>query len=357
MKEAEVNVILPVAYDNIPEVYNRLEWLEQKAPQTIDWSEKSNLNDYVLPGTYICNNGLRTNINDGLPIDNIGDNARFGFTLVVTQATSNENGNHHQIVGQTLVLTNRLGNETKQYSRSLKYTINNAATPPEVTDNTWSNWKELQGVIYLGQVTKAQLDTIIDNGIYTGVVIDNELLPQGCTFTMLVMNNYAVNSAMQVPAIYRQVSQTFFALPLIIPGGYVPDAFELDGYMCMRRGYGDKDINWKEPTNNRGLVYKTYGDGHFNINGDIYDKIIITNGGPGVVYLDLTMRKSGIIDVFIDTSMAAKPVFTINGSKPFSISSNSYVSGIYKLAVVFSDSGIVNSVVLTYVSGERISLR
>ena len=212
-------------------------------PQIIEWDESSTLDEYVVPGTYICDNGSRTNVRDGLPIDNTGDNARFGFTLVVTQATSNENGNHHQIVGQTLVLTNRLGNETKQYSRSLKYTINNDATPPEVTDNTWSNWKELQGTTYLGQVTKAQLDAVIDNGIYTGVVTDNELLPQGSTFTMLVMNNYAVNSAVGMPEQARQVSQIFFALPLsdVSTGAILSQGVQ----MLQRTGTGSDILTWQ----------------------------------------------------------------------------------------------------------------
>lgn len=356
MKEAEVNVVLPVAYDNIPEVYNRLGQLEQAVPLQIEWGESSTLDEYVVPGTYICNNGLRVNIKDGLPIDNIGDNARFGFNLIVTQATSNENGNHHQIIGQTLTITNRLGNETKQYTRSKKFSINNAATPPEVTDDKWSPWKELQGTTYLGQVTKAQLDTVIDNGIYTGVVTDNELLPQGSTFTLIVINNYAVNSAVGMPVQTRQVSQTFIYLPLadVSTGVIVPQ----DGHIVKRTGIGDIVINWQAVTLVGGLTYETNGPGHFAINADIYDKVIISSGGPNAVYLDFTMTTNKDIDIFINGSMAGVPIFTINGSAPFWTSKNLYKTGAYRLTVILNSVNpyYKNRAILTYVEGEEFKL-
>ncbi len=311
MIETTVEVVLPAVYDNLPEICNRLERLEQKAPQIIDWNTDSNLNDYVLPGTYICNNGLRTNQGDNLPITNLGENARFGFTLVVTQATSNENGNHHQVIGQSLILTNRLGNETKHYSRSKKYVINNAATPPEVTEDLWSPWQELQGTTFLGQVTKSQLDKVIDNGIYTGVVMDNELLPQGSTFTMLVMNNYAVNSAVGMPAQARQVSQTFIYLPLAdVSSGAIKNQ---NGQMLQRTGIGGEVVNWSSLGNPNDKVYVTSGDGHFNIDTDIYNKVIVAFGGPDVVYLDFIATKDRIIEIVIERFTAYNPIISVNG--------------------------------------------
>lgn len=317
MKEAEVNVVLPVAYDNIPEVYNRLGQLEQAVPLQIEWDESSTLDEYVVPGIYICNNGLRTNIKDGLPIDNIGDNARFGFNLIVTQATSNENGNHHQIIGQTLTITNRLGNETKQYTRSKKFSINNAATPPEVTDDKWSPWKELQGTTYLGQVTKSQLDKVIDNGIYTGVVMDNELLPQGSTFTMLVMNNYAVNSAVGMPAQARQVSQTFFALPLsdVSTGAIVPQS----ALQLIRIGFGANAISWSFPMRNeltQILIPKKEVLETWNI--DLYSNAYVSeqnlpSGNPPYINIKTNISNGIIRGVLLFESGSTFPSFYVNG--------------------------------------------
>lgn len=269
MKDTTVEVVLPAVYDDLPEICNRLECLEQKAPQIIDWDIDSNLNDYVLPGTYICNNGLRTNQGDNLPITNLGEYARFGFTLVVTQATSNENGNHHQVIGQSLILTNRLGSETKHYSRSKKYVINNAATPPEVTEDLWSPWQELQGTTFLGQVTKSQLDKVIDNGIYAGVTADAELMPAGSTFTLIVINNYAVNSAVGMPAIARQVSQTFIYLPLVdVSTGTIKTQ---NGQMLSRTGVGENNIIWQIGTPLKKIVASTTAYVEWNI--DIYPNI------------------------------------------------------------------------------------
>lgn len=240
-------------------------------PQIVNWTSESNLNDYILPGTYICDNGLRIKSEDNLPIDNVGEFARFGFVLVVTQATSNENGNHHQVIGQTITLTNRLGNETKQYTRSKKYVINNAATPPEVTENTWSAWKELQGTTYLGQVTKAQLDAVIDNGIYTGVTTDAELMPVGSTFTLIVINNYAVNSVVGMPADARQVSQTFIYLPLAdVSTGAIKTQ---NGQMLSRTGIGVNNLVWQVGTPLKKIVAVTTTYVKWNI--DIYPNIYI----------------------------------------------------------------------------------
>lgn len=317
MKETTVEVILPAVYDGLPEICNRLERLEQKAPQIIDWNTDSNLNDYVLPGTYICNNGLRTKQGDNLPITNLGENARFGFTLVVTQATSNENGNHHQVIGQSLILTNRLGSETKHYSRSKKYVINNAANPPEVTEDLWSPWQELQGTTYLGQVTKSQLDKVIDNGIYTGVVMDNELLPQGSTFTMLVMNNYAVNSAVGMPAQARQVSQTFFALPLsdVSTGAIVPQS----ALQLIRIGFGANAISWSYPMRNeltQILIPKKGVLETWNI--DLYSNAYVSeqnlpSGNPPYINIKTNISNGIIRGVLLFESGSTFPSFYVNG--------------------------------------------
>lgn len=328
MKETTVEVVLPAVYDDLPEICNRLECLEQKAPQIIDWDTDSNLNDYVLPGTYICNNGLRTNQGDNLPITNLGEYARFGFTLVVTQATSNENGNHHQVIGQSLILTNRLGSETKHYSRSKKYVINNAANPPEVTEDLWSPWQELQGTTFLGQVTKSQLDKVIDNGIYTGVTADAELMPAGSTFTLIVINNYAVNSAVGMPAIARQVSQTFIYLPLAdVSTGTIKTQ---NGQMLSRTGVGGEVINWGETSQivERKISYEYYNFSSptfiFNINTQSTRKLVVVHSErtDGIrIKADVSWLKIGETVNFeiVDTIFTDTDQITFNGKDVYNI--------------------------------------
>lgn len=296
--------------------------------KNIVWTETSKLSDFIEPGIYVCENAKRYTLDDELPITNVGEHAGIGFTLIVNSTVSNPNDNHHQLVGQTLILTNRLGGETKQYIRSLKYTINNAATPPYVTENTWSAWKELQGTTYLGQVTKAQLDTVIENGIYTGVVTDNELLPQGSTFTLIVLNNYAVNSAVGMPAQARQVSQTFVYLPLAdVSTGTIKSK---NGQILRRTGIGGEGINWEEIPQimERGVDYKYYNYSSptnvFNINTQSTRKLVVvhsqtTNGiliNANVSWLKIgeTVNFEIVDTVFTDTDE-----ITFNGQNTYRI--------------------------------------
>lgn len=321
-----------------------------KPPITpIEWTAESNINDYTEPGLYICTNGIRTNANDNLPINNIGENAGIGFILLVTEASSYENNNIYTRRGQTIILTNRLGNETKQYSRTQFYEINNAVTPPENSRNEWTLWQEVQSTTFLGQVTKQQLDSIIDNGIYTGVTADAELMPAGSTFTLIVINNYAVNSVVGMPADARQVSQTFIYLPLAdVSTGAIKTQ---NGNMLQRTGVGGEFINWSSLGNPNEEVYVTSGEGHFSIDTDRYNKVLITKGGPGKVYLDFTATKDRIVEIVIGGAMASNPIFTINGGREISANNDSgYREGVYILGIrLLTDRQFIT---LTYTMGE-----
>ncbi len=241
LKNGEANTIIAPLLGGCLDVRNS-PIISAYIGNTIKWSSSFNMNDYKAQGVYYITGERLQSENDNLPIMNASSGHTISGQLTVLDASLSKT---EQCITQYLKLTNRLGNETKHYSRSQKYVINNAANPPEVTEDLWSPWQELQGTTYLGQVTKSQLDKVIDNGIYTGVVMDNELLPQGSTFTMLVMNNYAVNSAVGMPAQARQVSQTFFALPLsdVSTGAIVPQS----ALQLTRVGYGQNTIMWNRP--------------------------------------------------------------------------------------------------------------
>lgn len=212
--------------------------------KTIKWTETSKLSDFIEPGIYICENTKRYTLEDELPITNVGEHAGIGFTLIVNSIVNNPSGNPHQLVGQTLILANRIGGETKQYIRSLKYNINNGATPPEVTDNTWTPWKELKGTTNLNQISDAELKNYTENGLYEGVIMNgNDIswiedaigkffadlpmsggaypIPSGTLFTMEVLNNYAVVNAATSMGKDLPVSISQKAKCLFINGSYV----------------------------------------------------------------------------------------------------------------------------------------
>lgn len=213
--------------------------------KTIKWTETSKLSDFLEPGIYICENTKRYTLADELPITNVyGENSKssyISFTLIVNKAVSFQNPpNKYENIGQTLILTNREGDETKQYIRTLKHVFNQV-------NNAWTltipDWKELKGTLNLNSIESANLDNYTENGLYEGAILNiadfsgdsntimntimgaieafivqtNDprgelqcwLLPTGSLFTMEVKNNYAVESIasdMGIP-IERKVTQ------------------------------------------------------------------------------------------------------------------------------------------------------
>ena len=168
-----------------------------------------------------------------MPITNVWNSeednpiAYISFTLIVNKAISYENApNKYERIGQCLILTNREGNETKQYIRTIKRNFDS-------TSNKWSidlgMWSENKGVVNLNQIESANLDNYKDNGTYEGAILNsadfssgnpntilttitgaiqaflvqtndptNEskcwLLPTGSLFSMEVKNNYAIKA-------------------------------------------------------------------------------------------------------------------------------------------------------------------
>ena len=125
----------------------------------INWTNTSNMDEFIVSGVYICEDGERTNTNDNLPIANYGGGHNFSFVLQVSASSYTNTF----IVGQTLSLSNRIGKETKQYIRTRIL-------------NEWTPWRETTGVKTLGDagmVDKNTLDSTTEWGEYTGVLHDN----------------------------------------------------------------------------------------------------------------------------------------------------------------------------------------
>ena len=203
--------------------------------------EITDLNGYTNEGIFFVKgtNDKATN----LPITNTGETINVAFTLLVSvsKPITMDDGRLRAIVGQQLTLANRIGSENKQYLRhAIVDTINGETT------YTWGVWREAVTQTMLGNggiCTDADIDAAIDNGIYSGVASESGILPQYSTFTMVVVNNYAATAAasvMGVPSDWRQVTQTFIALPLSTSGEIT------EGATYMRTGIGGSTITWGE---------------------------------------------------------------------------------------------------------------
>lgn len=133
---------------------------------TIDWSDDSDINDYVEEGTYNIK-GKKTRQDDNLPIVNTGDiNARL--TVIVTKSDNNI------VITQVLNLNNNAGGEGNIYIRACQ-------------NGQWKVWGKLQTNVEVGVVNQEQLDALVDNGIYSGI-----LSTTGETFVIICINNYAI---------------------------------------------------------------------------------------------------------------------------------------------------------------------
>mgnify|MGYP001774797989 CR=1 FL=1 len=203
--------------------------------------EITDLNGYTNEGIFFVK-GTNDNAAN-LPITNTGETINVAFTLLVSvsKPVTMDDGRLRAIVGQQLTLANRIGSENKLY---LRHAI--ADTKNGETTYTWGVWREAVTQTMLGNggvCTDAEINAAIDNGIYSGVASESGILPQYSTFTMVVVNNYAATaaaSAMGVPSDWRQVTQTFIALPLSTSGEIT------EGATYMRTGIGGSTITWGE---------------------------------------------------------------------------------------------------------------
>lgn len=108
----------------------------------IVWNNSSNMNNYTEQGIYFIS-GTHSNSGDNMPTT-VASDCNIGAFLIVTVSTT-DSSTRGKVVGQHLILSNRLTNETKEYTRTYSYTIGELGS--------WSNWNE---VSYVGRM--------VDNG-------------------------------------------------------------------------------------------------------------------------------------------------------------------------------------------------
>ena len=150
----------------------------------VPWGPSSDLDELNVSGLYYLY-GNRSNANDHMPIANTGE-------VIAWLRVANMGGN--TFIMQTLELGNKSGGDVKVYTR-------------RYNGSKWSAWQLLQPMVELGQVT--ELDSYIDNGMYSGVLVDG--LDGVYTFVMIVINNYAAALAAGAPQL-RQVTQFIYEL-------------------------------------------------------------------------------------------------------------------------------------------------
>lgn len=144
--------------------------IKNQVYQTI-WHETSNMNNITDSGIHICSNGMRYSSGDNLPITEItqgATKANFSFILNVSNSIyTNEEGVSYTIIGQTLQLSNRIGGETKVFTRSYNSKSDE--------NSSWTNWKELKGTSILNEISDSDLKNIEDNGTYEGVINNGDI--------------------------------------------------------------------------------------------------------------------------------------------------------------------------------------
>lgn len=122
----------------------------------------NNLDDFVESGIYKIN-GIREG-NDNIPILNTGGKMEFILSVMTTE----------DCVSQTLTLLNGGGGDTNIYIRTRQ-------------NGAWKPWGKLQTNVEVGAINQTQMDGLIDNGIYSGI-----LSSTGETFVIICINNYAI---------------------------------------------------------------------------------------------------------------------------------------------------------------------
>lgn len=215
------------------------------------WDNSSNMNNYKDEGIFIVK-GVHSNSGGNLPITAYA-NGNIGAVLSIAKSTVDESTGEY-IIGQHLVIANKVGGETKEFIRSC--IIKN-------DEETWTPWKESSMIQIFGEKSsgiamRADIDAAIDNGQYAGVYMESDgFLPQGATFTLTVINNYAATAASSLPAENRQITQMFIYTPLSTNGSVNKSV------VCKRDGIGGDSIAWDALEN-------VGGGNTYNI-GDIFE--------------------------------------------------------------------------------------
>lgn len=210
----------------------------------IVWDANSNMNDYRAAGVYEIY-GERTDLYDNLPIlnSNPGHSIAAKLTVVDSSLQKADSSAPTEIhLTQFLMLDNRVGPSADMYMRT--YTQDNGH--PNNGSGNWSVWKKFQGVEEWAIVTDSDawdfanihgapiaygMKYMIDNGIYTGVYTDDNYFNGNPsfleTFTLIVINNYAV--AAQDSRLKRTISQLKYAVDAITNQATVKQRTKTDG--------------------------------------------------------------------------------------------------------------------------------
>ena len=230
----------------------------------IVWGVSSDMNDFKTAGVYDIY-GERTRQNDNLPILNASSGHSIAARLTVVASTL-QPANEEICVTQFLMLSNRLGGDGNMYVRT--YNQNNGA----ITGSAWSPWQKQQGMVEtlinsndatvgqeIFQVGKSTqkigdgLNGMIDNGMYSGIYIDNiNYTGTGSlyylsapptfveTFVLVVINDYAASGQAGLP---RHITQLKYAV----------DAITGQSTVKKRVGTGDDSISWGDWENIGGV--------------------------------------------------------------------------------------------------------
>ena len=218
--------------------------LDAAGATKIVWDASSNMNDFKTPGVYDIY-GERTRQDDNLPILNASSGHSIAARLTVVASTL-QPANNEICVTQFLQLSNRVGGEGATYVRT--YNKNNNSM------NGWSAWQKQMGMVetYMngdnygfgfgkesdGIDSGVGLHYFIDNGIYSGVYVDDKyILGQSNTpsfvetFVLVVINDYAASGKL---GMQRHITQLKYAV----------DAFTGQSTVKKRVGTGNDIISW-----------------------------------------------------------------------------------------------------------------
>lgn len=287
-------------------------------PVQVTWNSDSNMNDFKEAGVYEIY-GERTVKTDNLPIMNDGGGHSISCKLTVVASTLQPT-NNEICVTQFLQLSNRIGGEGAIYVRT--YNENNNGK------NGWSAWQKQMGMvetvinsnnetvgqeIFNGTAEKIGqgLNGMIDNGLYSGIYIDNiSYAGSGNlyylastptfveTFVLVVINDYAATGQL---GMQRHITQLKYAV----------NAMTGESTIKKRLGSGNETISWGDWENANGSKTILWGEssnmndyktaGTYEIYGErrnVADNLPILNSNPGhsiaakLTVVDSSLRKT-----------------------------------------------------------------
>ena len=266
------------------------------------WDASSNMNDFKTPGVYDIY-GERTRQDDNLPILNASSGHSVAARLTVVASTL-QPANNEICVTQFLQLSNRIGGEGATYVRT--YNENNTSM------DGWSPWQKQMGMVetYMngdnygfgfgkksdGIDSGVGLYYFIDNGIYSGVYVDDKyILGQSNTpsfletFVLVVINDYAASGQAGLP---RHITQLKYAV----------DAITGQSTVKKRVGTGNDAISWGDWTDIGAGEYFVPTSGEYNIDGNTYRTIRFGDIPPYGAKININITKSELITLYVPTT-------------------------------------------------------